>query len=118
MAGSRQTKLTDRSTKEEIVLIDVDALGKQAEVRRQYFIKGCPMLLEGRLRLDPWETQAGEKRSKLGVVLESFQFVGARSDDNNGLPLQNLTESYQEPLHEDLAQSQSEKISGPIRMWK
>ena len=42
--------------------------------------KGRPIHLEGRLKLDQWETQQGEKRSKLGVILESFEFVGTRAD--------------------------------------
>jgi single-strand DNA-binding protein len=40
--------------------------------------KGRPIFIEGRLRLDSWEDkQTGQKRSKLGVVLENFQFMGA-----------------------------------------
>ena len=39
--------------------------------------KGSPLLVEGRLRLDQWDDkQTGQKRSKLGVVLEGFQFLG------------------------------------------
>lgn len=80
IAVGRQSKLPDGTVKEETTFVDVDAFGKQAEIIGKYFTKGRPMLLEGRLRLDQWETQSGEKRSKLGVVLESFQFVDSRGD--------------------------------------
>jgi single-strand DNA-binding protein len=40
--------------------------------------KGRALLVEGRLKLDSWETPQGDKRSKLGVVLETFQFTGDR----------------------------------------
>ncbi len=63
-------------TKEEVTFVDVDAFGKQAETIAQYLKKGRPILVEGRLKLHSWiekETQA--KKSKLGVVLESFQFL-------------------------------------------
>ena len=41
--------------------------------------KGRPLLVEGRLRLDQWDDkQTGQKRSRLGVVLEGFQFLGIR----------------------------------------
>jgi single-strand DNA-binding protein len=62
--------------KEEVTFIDVDAFGKQAETIGQYLKKGRPILIEGRLRLDQWDDkQTGQKRSKLGVVLEGFQFL-------------------------------------------
>jgi single-strand DNA-binding protein len=63
--------------REETTFVDVDAFGKSAETLGQYMKKGRPIFIEGRLRLDTWEDkQTGQKRSKLGVVLESFQFLG------------------------------------------
>jgi len=63
----------------------VDAFGRQAEVIGQYLRKGRPIMIEGRLRLDTWEDkQTNQKRSRLGVVLESFQFLdsgGSRGSD-------------------------------------
>jgi single-strand DNA-binding protein len=62
--------------KEEVTFVDVDAFGRQAEVISQYLKKGRPVLIEGRLRQETWDDkQTGQKRSKLGVVLESFQFL-------------------------------------------
>jgi single-strand DNA-binding protein len=49
--------------------------------------KGKPVLVEGRLRLDQWDDkQTGQKRSRLGVVLESFSFLdsGNRGDAGSG----------------------------------
>jgi len=62
--------------KEEVTFVDIDAFGKQAETLGQYMKKGSPLMIEGRLRLDTWEDkQTNQKRSKLGVVLEGFQFL-------------------------------------------
>ena len=62
--------------KEDVAFIDVDAFGRQAEVIGQYFKKGRPILLEGRLKLDQWEDKnTHQKQSKLKVVLESFSFL-------------------------------------------
>ena len=33
-------------------------------------------MIEGRLRFDSWESKTGEKRSKLKVVVDNFQFLG------------------------------------------
>jgi single-strand DNA-binding protein len=62
--------------KEEVTFVDVDAFGRQAETIGQYLKKGRPILIEGRLKLDQWDDkQTGQKKSRLGVVLENFQFL-------------------------------------------
>lgn len=73
---------TDRegNKREETTFVDIDAFGKQAEVISKYMTKGRALMVEGRLKLDQWETNTGEKRSKLGVVLEQFQFIGGRGE--------------------------------------
>lgn len=80
LAASRKFKGADGILKEEVVFIDVDTFGKQAEVIAKYFSKGKPIFVEGRLRLDQWESANGEKRSKHVVVLENFQFIGGREE--------------------------------------
>lgn len=75
--------------KEEATFVDVDAFGKTAEIIGQYLKKGRPILVEGRLRLDQWDDkQTGQKRTKLGVVMESFQFMdsGNRGAEGEGAP--------------------------------
>ncbi|MDE6576310.1 MAG: single-stranded DNA-binding protein [Opitutales bacterium] len=81
LATSRVSRGSDGESREEVVFVDVDAFGKQAELIGRYFTKGRPIFVEGRLRLDQWESQAGERRSKLCVVLESFQFIGNQRDE-------------------------------------
>lgn len=64
--------------KEEVTFVDVDVFGRTAENVGQYMRKGSPILIEGRLRLDTWDDkQTGQKRSKLGVVAETVQFLGS-----------------------------------------
>jgi single-strand DNA-binding protein len=75
--------------REEVTFVDVEAFGKQAETLGQYMKKGRPIMIEGRLRLDSWEDkQTNQKRSRLVVVMESFQFLdfGGRSPDEAGNP--------------------------------
>ena len=63
--------------KEEVTFVDVDIFGRTAENVGQYMRKGRPMLVEGRLKLDQWDDkQTGQKKSKLGVVAETVQFLG------------------------------------------
>ena len=64
--------------KEEVTFVDVDVWGRQAETIGQYMSKGRPLFVEGRLRLDQWDDkETGQKRSRLKVVCENFQFIGA-----------------------------------------
>ena len=70
---------SDDGMKEEVTFIDVDAFGKQAEAIAQYLKKGRGIYIRGRLKLDEWEDKTTkQKRSKLGVVLESFQFTDSK----------------------------------------
>lgn len=59
--------------------IDCTAFGKTAELLNQYLRKGRPVFIEGKLRWSSWEDkQSGQKRSKIDVVIESFQFVDSK----------------------------------------
>ncbi|MDR0428767.1 MAG: single-stranded DNA-binding protein [Puniceicoccales bacterium] len=76
LAVSRQFRNTDGSSREEVLFIDVDSFGRQADTISRFMTKGKPILVEGRLKLDQWETPNGEKRSKILIVVENFQFLG------------------------------------------
>lgn len=69
--------------KEEVTFVDCTAWGKQAETITKYVTKGKPLFIEGRLKLDTWEKD-GQKRSKLSVVVENFQFLGAPDGGKGG----------------------------------
>jgi len=71
--------------KEEVTFVDVDIFGRTAENVGQYMRKGRPMLVEGRLKLDQWDDkQTGQKKSKLGVVAETVQFLGSAPGAGEG----------------------------------
>ncbi|MHC4549513.1 MAG: single-stranded DNA-binding protein [Planctomycetota bacterium] len=67
---------TSQEMVEETTFVDVEGWGPQAETFNRYMSKGRPVFVEGRLRLDSWEGKDGQKRNKLRVVMENFQFVG------------------------------------------
>jgi single-strand DNA-binding protein len=87
LAINRRWSSEGGESREETTFVDVDAFGRQAETIAQYMKKGRPIFIEGRLRLEQWDDkQTGQKRSRLGVVLESFQFVdgGSRTAGGEG----------------------------------
>ncbi|MBM4000676.1 MAG: single-stranded DNA-binding protein [Planctomycetes bacterium] len=67
----------------ETTFVDVTMWGRTAEVARDYLSKGSPVLIEGRLKLDTWETE-GQKRSKLRVVCERMQMLGRSGQNGPG----------------------------------
>jgi single-strand DNA-binding protein len=71
--------------REETTFVDVTLWGKTAELAAQYLTKGRPVFIEGRLKYDTWDDKtSGQKRSKLSVVGESMQFIGAPKGASDG----------------------------------
>lgn len=101
---------------EETTFVDVTLWSRTAEIASEYLSKGSSVLIEGRLKLDSWETTDGQKRSKLKVVGERMQMLGSRgekggsgrpagapagrsrSDADDGPPVS----SYSEPTEDDI----------------
>ena len=82
LAINRQFKMESGESREEVIFVDIEAWGKQGETIAKYLTKGRPLFVEGRLRLDQWEDKnTKEKRSRMKVVLEQFQFI---SDGRGG----------------------------------
>ena len=63
---------------EEPTFVDVTLWARTAEVASEYLSKGSPVLIEGRLKYETWQTNDGQKRSKLRVVCERMQMLGGR----------------------------------------
>ena len=88
--------------KEEVSFIDCQAWGKTAETISQYFGKGKPIIVVGRLKQSTWEKD-GQKHSKIGVVVESFHFLPAAKSqvddtgDGNSIPVRSQTRAAAPP---------------------
>jgi single-strand DNA-binding protein len=81
VACNRRWKSPQGEDREETTFVDCTAWGKTAETINQYFRKGKPIFVEGRLKFDQWEDkQGGGKRSKLSVVVENFRFIDSKRD--------------------------------------
>ena len=78
MATNRKFKSATGEQKEEVCFLNLSAFGRKAEVMNEYLQKGSPLLVEGRLKFSSWETKEGEKRNKLSVIVENFQFLGTK----------------------------------------
>lgn len=86
LAVSEKFRNKNGEVVETVCFADVAVWGKQAEVCTQYLVKGAPVLVEGRLQLDQWQTDAGEKRSRLRVRAERVQFLGRAKKEGEAVP--------------------------------
>ena len=98
---------------EEVTFIDIEMFGRKAEVVGEYFKKGKPIYVEGRLKLDSWDDKtSGQKKSKLKVVGETFEFLGSREGGGGGGGGEQ-GESHGEPRSQSRPQQQSRAQSRP-----
>ncbi len=79
LAINRRFTTRNGEDREETCFVDVEVWGRQAETCNQYLRKGAPACVEGRLTLDQWEDQNGQRRSRLYVTGERVQFLGSPS---------------------------------------
>jgi single-strand DNA-binding protein len=78
LAVNRRFKDAAGEWKEEATFVDITFFGKRGEAFAKFHDKGKTAFIEGSLRLDQWDDkQSGEKRSKLYVVGDDWQFVGS-----------------------------------------
>lgn len=80
LALNRNYKDSEGNRKEEVTFVDVECFGPRAEAVAKFFTKGRSIFVEGRLKLDQWESKEGEKRSAIRVVLDNFEFVDSKQD--------------------------------------
>lgn len=65
--------------------VDCTAFGRNAENISKFFNKGNPIFIEGKLRFEQWEDRtSGQKRSKLKVVVDLWQFVDSKGGGGGG----------------------------------
>lgn len=85
VAVSRKYRTKTGEEREDVAFIDCTAFDKRGEIINQYFTKGKPIFVEGSLKMDTWDDKTtGQKRSKLYVIVDGFQFVGGRDGAPGG----------------------------------
>ncbi len=88
LAVNDRRKNTAGEWVDETTFVDITLWGRTAEIAAEYLSKGAPVLIEGRLKLDTWESD-GQKRQKLKVIGKKRSMIGGgggggprRSDDD------------------------------------
>jgi single-strand DNA-binding protein len=78
---------------QEVTFVDVIVWSKQAQTVAQYLTKGRAVAIEGRLQQDTWETESGERRSRLKVVAQRVTFLSSA----NGSPAPAASDGEEAP---------------------
>ena len=82
LAVNRRYKLDSGEQKEEVTFIDFSFWGKAAETLTKHLRKGDPLYMEGHIKMESWDDKnTGQKRSKLKIIGEEFQFLGGPRHD-------------------------------------
>ncbi len=86
LAVNRRVKeANSEQWREEPTFVDVTIFGKRAEAFQKFHTKGSSAFFEGELRYDTWDDkETGQKRSKLYVVANNWEFVGAGKGEGRG----------------------------------
>jgi len=84
VAVNRVFKDSSGTQQESVSFIDCSAWGKLGEMIGQYAKKGAGVLVSGRLDQRSWEDKnTGQKRSRVEIVVEDFNFTGPANNDRN-----------------------------------
>ena len=99
LAVNRQYSTKDGEKKKEVEFFDIEVWDRQADICNEYLSKGKPVLIEGRLKIDRWEDESGNKKSKLKIVASNVQFLSQKMDDgiSSNMPSERKMEENESP---------------------
>lgn len=84
LAVSENWRSKSGETRETVCFVDVIVWDRLAELCQQYLVKGRPILVDGRLQMDEWTNDKGERRTKLRVRANSVKFLGPPPQRDEG----------------------------------
>jgi single-strand DNA-binding protein len=88
LAVNEKYKTKAGEEREETLFIDCEMWGPRGEAFARYHGKGDAAHLEGRLKLDEWESDTGEKRTKIKLRVDNFTFVsGGKGNGESEAPM-------------------------------
>jgi len=91
---------------EDATFVDVTVWGKQAEALQNLLTKGRHIMVEGRLKLDSWETSEGLKRSKLSMVAENINLTPSNPNPNGS---KGAAPAQQEAVQQEAVQQEEQE---------
>ncbi|MBI4861611.1 MAG: single-stranded DNA-binding protein [Candidatus Riflebacteria bacterium] len=112
LAVNRRWRGGGEELKEEVCFVDVTCFGKDAENVAKFVKKGAPLLVDGRLHLEEWQSKDGDKRSKIAVVSERCGFLRRGAKPSQEDQDRDLTPDDEEPVRAARGGAGSRKNGG------
>lgn len=85
LASSRKFKTSSGQMQEKTTFVKIKTFGTLARTCRQFLSKGSPVIFEGKLELEEWQSKDGQHRQELVVNAESMEFL-PRSERSAAVP--------------------------------
>jgi single stranded DNA-binding protein len=82
IASNRQF-VVNGEKKEETTFVDCECFGKSGEVIAKFMNKGRPIFIIGKLKQNSWTDDQGNKKSRLVIWVDNFEFVDSNKDKIN-----------------------------------
>lgn len=84
LAVNRKYNTKSGEKRSDTLYIDCEMWGQRANALSKYTKKGDPLLINGYLKQDTWETKDGEKRSKILASVQDFEFISTKGQSDSG----------------------------------
>lgn len=72
----------NKDGEKETDFLNIEVWGKLAEAMANYINKGKQVAVNGSIRVDKYETEAGEKRTAWKIRANSIELLGSKNVDN------------------------------------
>jgi len=97
IAVTEKYKDSSGVTQEDVMFVDLSFFGRQAEIANQYLKKGSKISIEGKLKLNTWTDQNGQKKQKHQVTVKSMTMLDCKKDNEGTGSYNNPQNSYSQP---------------------
>lgn len=102
IAVNQRYRDQEGNLQETTTFVPIVVWGAQAESCANFLKKGRPVAIEGRLRIDTFQTQEGERKKVVEVIAQRVEFLGARPEEP--------VEAEERPPEEPEATTEDEEV--------
>lgn len=101
VATTHRTREGDQTEWHKVIFFD-----KTAETVAEYFVKGKPIYIKGRIQSRKYEDKQGNERTAYEIIGEKFNFLpGGTSDQGGGQQAKPQQQQYGQPQQNTYAQA-------------
>lgn len=93
--------INNRYGQQETDYINITTWGKSGEFVSEYFKKGQPIAITGRLKNRNYEDSNGVKHYSMEVVTEDIEFVGSKKEEVKIEPKEEFVPNFENSSYDD-----------------